>query len=410
MNMLSKCNRALLWWSTRGPSSSSTMLVTASNSNNAMYIPSRSMMVIMKKYTPNTDPKRHMLEELEYQQQLLKERAQIQNPPKYKRSVRNYNITPPDYAEVDLTMKEPPSMEGQKRLNVAVIGAPNAGKSSLVNTIVGEKVCAVSSREHTTRDDIIGIFTKDKTQIVFHDTPGIMQHFERKSKIREFVNLAWSVVKESDLVLLVVDASHDNQGDTNHILVQLERQMIELLKEMKDYNQQSATKEFILVINKVDLVTEREDLLEMISKLNESNIFSDTFLTSATNGIHVNTLTDFLLTKAMDGKWEFNDELKTDQTDIFRASEIIKEKMYEKLRQEIPYEVTQNTIGWTKFNNGDLRIDQDLIVKKNSHKSTILGKDGVTIKSIYLEAKKDLERVFNRRVHLFLAVKVKQSE
>ncbi|EFA80805.1 hypothetical protein PPL_06392 [Heterostelium album PN500] len=245
-------------------------------------IPRRSM-VIMKRYTKQVDPKQHQLEELEHQQLKIKEKGRKLNPPQYKRIVRNYNITPPNYSELLLTMKEPPSTEGQKKLNVAVIGAPNAGKSSLVNTLVGEK-------------------------------------------------------------------------------------------------------------------------------LNEGNIFTDTFITSATNNIHTDTLKDYLFSKAIDGKWEFNNEIKTDQTDIFRASEIVKEKIYEKMRLEIPYQVTQNTIGWTTFTNGDLRIDQDLIVKKDSHKSAILGRNGQTIKAIYLESRKELEKVFNRRIHLFLTVKVKKSE
>eukprot|EP01133_Synstelium_polycarpum_P019476 gene19476-23329_t len=239
-------------------------------------------------------------------------------------------------------MKGPRIEEGQKKLNVAVIGAPNAGKSSLVNSIVGEKVCAVSSREHTTRDSIIGIYSADKTQVVFHDTPGIIRNFDRKAKIREFVNLAWNIVKEADI----------------------------------DYK-----KDFVLVLNKVDMVTRKEDLLDLVSKLNEGNIFADTFVTSATNEIHVDTLRDFLVGRAIDGPWEFDNEL-----------------------------VAQNTIGWTIFSNNDIRIDQDLIVKKQSHKSCLLGRDGAVIKSIYLESKKDLEKVFNRRIHLFLTVKVKKGD
>ncbi|EGG22455.1 hypothetical protein DFA_04581 [Cavenderia fasciculata] len=397
------------------------------NTSNDLYI--KRDYALIHRYEPKTlDPKKKELEDLKQKIVKQKEEDLITSPRQYQRVVRNYNITPPSIYEMETMTKEPKKVEGSKRLNVAVIGAPNAGKSSLVNTIIGEKICAVSSREHTTRDNIIGILTEDKTQLVFHDTPGIIKHFEMKGKIREFVNMAWSVVKEADVVLLVVDAgAHQSEfsptvgsassalttTDTSHIVTLLESQMLDLLKEMKMIQQQQddidRVKEFILVLNKVDLIVRKEDLLRLISRLNEGSIFSDTFIISATNNIHVGDLKGSLLARAVEGDWEFDDESKTDQTEIFRASEIIKEKVYERMRQEIPYAVQQAMVGWTNFSNGDLRIDHDLIVQKDSHKSAILGAGGRTIKSIYLEAKKDLEKVFNRRVHLFLTVKVKKN-
>ncbi|KAM9947337.1 hypothetical protein ACTFIT_000660 [Dictyostelium discoideum] len=382
---------------------------------------------IMKRYGVNVNPIQHQINILEEQDKKIREeRAQ---PIKRKRVVRSYNITPPDITEQSMQLETPIHNENAKTLNVAIIGAPNAGKSTLVNSIVGEKICAVSPTEHTTRDAVLGIYSKDDTQILFHDTPGIIKNFNRMAHVREFVNLAWGVVKEADIVLLVVDATNNNSSDTEFIVGKLEEQMLNLIKRMRmeqtNAKANAATasneelgaivndsldeKEFILVVNKVDLVKKKETLVQMISQLNEGNIFTDTFIVSATSNIRVEDLTNFLLTKAKPGQWEFTDKTSTNQSDFFRAEEIIKEKLYSKLRYEIPYSVVQSTIGWTNFKNGDLRIDHDFIVTKSSHKAFILGKNGQTIKSIYLESKKDLEKIFNRRVHLFLSVKQKKS-
>ncbi|KAN0024558.1 hypothetical protein ACTFIV_008966 [Dictyostelium citrinum] len=374
----------------------------------------------MNKYGIKMDPIQHQINLIEEQEKKIREeRAQ---PVKRKRVVRSYNITPPDVSEQSMQLELPKYNENAKTLNVAIIGAPNAGKSTLVNTIVGEKICAVSPTEHTTRDTVLGIYSKDDTQILFHDTPGIIKNFNRMTNLREFVNLAWSVVKEADIVLLVVDATNNNSKDTEFIVGQLEEQMLNLIKRMRmeQQNQKNDAlgtivkdsldeKEFILVINKVDLVKKKENLVQLISQLNEGNIFTDTFIVSATSNIRVEDLTNFLVSKAKPGQWEFSDKTSTDQSDFFRAEEIIKEKLYSKLRHEIPYSVVQSTIGWTNFKNGDLRIDHDFIVTKSSHKAFILGKNGQTIKAIYYEAKKDLEKVFNKRVHLFLSVKQKKN-
>ncbi|KAF2071091.1 hypothetical protein CYY_007595 [Polysphondylium violaceum] len=375
---------------------------------NSYYNSSNSRsMTIMKKYGIHSNPIEQQIQNIEKQsERIKKEREQ---PLKYKRVVQSFDITPPDYSSVDFSLMPPPKITDSKLLNVAVIGAPNAGKSTLVNTIVGEKVCAVSHIEHTTRDTILGVFTRDDTQIIFNDTPGIIKNFSKKSKVREFVNMAWRIVTEADVVLLVVDATNNNAPDTQYIVNQLEQQMLEMLKEMKlDTVNSQGNKEFILVLNKVDVVKQKSALLDLISKLNEGNIFSDTFIISATNNVRIENLVNYLMTKAKPGEWQFEPDLKTDQTDIFRASEVIKEKLYGKLRLELPYHVVQNTIGWTPFKDGSLRIDHEFIVPKDSHKSIILGHQGKVIKSIYLESKKELEKIFNTKVHLFLTVKCKK--
>ncbi|KAN0039086.1 hypothetical protein ACTA71_001280 [Dictyostelium dimigraforme] len=394
-------------------------IIYCSNTSSSLFLRNYS---IMGRYGVKMNPIEHQISLIEEQDKKIREeRAQ---PIKGRRIVRNYNITSPDINEHQTELDVPPQfVENSKTLNVAIIGAPNAGKSTLVNSIVGEKICAVSPTEHTTRDTVLGIYTKENTQILFHDTPGIIKNFNKVSHVREFVNLAWGVVKEADMVLLVVDATNNNSSDTEFIVGQLEEQMLNLIKKMRmeQMEQKNANealglindsldeKEFILVINKVDLVKKKENLVQLISELNEGNIFTDTFIISATSNIRVENLTEFLVSKARPGRWEFSQNTSTDQTDFFRAEEIIKEKLYSKLRHEIPYSVVQSTIGWTNFKNGDLRIDHDFIVTKSTHKAFILGKNGKTIKAIYLEAKKDLEKIFNKRVHLFLSVKQKKS-
>ncbi|KYR00390.1 hypothetical protein DLAC_03138 [Tieghemostelium lacteum] len=376
--------------------------------NNTMIQPydKRYQSIMKNRYGIDISPSQHQLNILNENEQKIKEERK--QPVKYKRVVKSFDITPPDYDSMLFTLNDPEKVENSKKLNVAVIGAPNAGKSTLINSIVGEKICAVSPVEHTTRDTVLGVYTKDNVQLVFHDTPGIIKNFNRLSNIKEFVNMAWSVVKEADIVMLVVDSTNHNRPDTGYIIDRLSSEMMELLQEFRDQSKDMG-KEFILVLNKVDLVQKKEDLIQLISSLNEDNIFSDTFVVSAVNNIKVDGLVDYLVTKSVPGEWQFESTLKTDQTDIFRASEIIKEKLFSTLRMEIPYSVTQNTVGWTEFRNGDLRIDHEFIVKKDIHKAFILGKRGKNISSIYLTAKKVLEQVFNRRVHLFLSVKVKKS-
>eukprot|EP01132_Coremiostelium_polycephalum_P003107 gene3107-3885_t len=364
----------------------------------------------MSRYGKDINPLEHQLSLIEEKEQIKKKEREERNQllRKGKRTIpKNRDITPIDFNQ-DTSFTAPEFNEDRKLLKVALIGAPNAGKSTIVNSIVGEKVCAVSSREHTTREPILGIYTNEDTQIIFHDTPGIIKNFNRASHMKDFVHTAWSVAKESDIVLLVVDATNNNAPDTETIVNELENQMLELLKELKSEDE-AMDKDFVLILNKVDLVKSREGLLDLISKLNESNIFSDTFVISATNKIKIDSLIQYLLDKSYPSPWEFESNMKTDQTDVFRASEIIKEQIYEHLRQEMPYKVVQKTYGWTELPNGDLRIDHDLYVTKKSYKSSLLGAEGKTIKKIYWESRMQLEKIFNRKVHLFIDVKLKKS-
>ncbi len=272
---------------------------------------------------------------------------------------------------------------------VAVLGAPNAGKSTLVNRLVGAKVSIVSPKVQTTRSRIRGIMVQGDTQIILVDTPGIFKPSRRLD--RAMVASAWTESEESDLRLLLVDAQKGIDKNTQNIINNLEK------------NHQKT----ILVINKIDLVA-KEKLLPLISQLNKPDLFTDTFLISAGTGENVEDLKRFLVSKMPAGFWMFPGDQLSDLPNKLFAAEVTREKLFMALQQELPYSVAVETTDFKEQKNG-IRIEQTIFVERVSQKSIVLGKNGSMIKKIGEQSRRDLSRLFETPVHLFLFVKVKEN-
>lgn len=272
---------------------------------------------------------------------------------------------------------------------VAVLGAPNAGKSTLVNRLIGAKISIVSPKVQTTRSRIRGIFVEGDTQLILVDTPGIFKPGRRLD--RAMVASAWTEAEDSDLRLLLVDAVKGIDKNTQSIISNLQN------------NKQRC----ILVINKIDAVS-KDKLLPLIASLNKANIFSDTFLISAETGENVDELKNYLIAKAPKGMWMFPDDQLTDLPNRLFAAEITREKLFMALQQELPYSVAVQTTSFKEQKSG-IRIEQTIYVEREGQKSIVLGKNGQMIKKIGERARYELSKLFEMPVHLFLFVKVKEN-
>jgi len=279
---------------------------------------------------------------------------------------------------------------------VALLGAPNVGKSTLLNRMVGSKVSIVSPKVQTTRSRVLGIGMFDQAQIIFIDTPGV---FTPKKRLeRAMVSAAWGGARDADHIVVLVDARRGIDADTNLILDRL-------VKE----NRQAA-----VAINKIDLV-KRESLLILTAQLDEKalgderKLFTNTFMISALNGDGVDVMRDFLVARTPKGPWLYPEDQTADMPLRLLAAEITREKVFLQLSQELPYAVAVETEAWTERDDGSVRIDQVVYVRRDSQKMIVLGKSGRRIKAIGSAARLDLESMFDRRVHLFLHVKVRDG-
>ena len=274
---------------------------------------------------------------------------------------------------------------------VAVIGAPNAGKSTLVNHLVGFKVSIVTHKVQTTRTRIRGVCMHGASQIIFVDTPGI---FEPKRKLdRAMVDAAWLGADDADLIIFLYDVTRrEVDSDTSRIL-----------SGLKENN-----KEAILVLNKIDLV-KSELLLPIIKRFQEENIFSDTFMVSAENGSGCEKLLEYLSVRIPDSPWLYPEDEVSDLPQRLLAAEITREQVLLKLHQELPYGATVETEEWTERDDGAIVINQIIYVKRPGHKKIALGRNGNMIKAIGKASRQELQVLLDRTVHLFLFVKVREN-
>ncbi len=272
---------------------------------------------------------------------------------------------------------------------IAVLGATNAGKSTLVNRLTGAKVSIVSPKAQTTRCRIRGIVVENNTQLVLVDTPGIFKPKRRFD--RAMVASALTESEEADLRMLVVDAKKGIDKDTTNI--------IQLL--------QKNNKKAVLVLNKIDLVA-KEALLPLIQRLNESPVFTETFMVSAQTGEQTDELKKYLLSVAPEGAWLFPDDNLSDLPNRLFAAEITREKLFLYLQQELPYTLAVTTTKWEETKTG-IRIEQTVFVERDSLKPMIIGKNGSMLKKIGESARRDLSRLLETTVHLFLTVRVKEN-
>lgn len=276
---------------------------------------------------------------------------------------------------------------------VAVIGAPNAGKSTLMNTLVGSKVSIVSPKVQTTRTMVRGIAMQDKAQIIFIDTPGIFAPQKRLEKA--MVAAAWQGRDEADIVLLMVDASRKKiDPDT--------RAIVERLAQIK------GDMPCVLVLNKFDQA-KKDVLLQMASELNEKLDFTATFMISALHKDGTDDVMKFLAKNAPPGVWHYPEDQINDMPERLLAAEITREKLFRALYQELPYALTVETEVWEEFDNGDIKISQIIYVARDTHKAIVLGKGGAQIRDIGEAARLELQELFECKVHLKLFVKVDEK-
>mgnify|MGYP001167934699 FL=1 len=283
------------------------------------------------------------------------------------------------------------SNEATKAGFVAVIGAPNAGKSTLVNHLVGVKVSIVTHKVQTTRTRIRGVCMHGASQIIFVDTPGI---FEPKRKLdRAMVEAAWLGADDADLIVFLYDVTRrEVDSDTSRIL-----------SGLKNNN-----KEAILVLNKIDLV-KSELLLPITKRFQKENIFSDTFMISAENGSGCEKLLEYLSARMPDSPWLYPEDEVSDLPQRLLAAEITREQLLLKLHQELPYGATVETEEWSERDDGAIVINQIIYVQRPGHKKIALGRHGSMIKTIGKASRHELQVLLNRTVHLFLFVKVREN-
>nr|WP_321463771.1 GTPase Era [uncultured Cohaesibacter sp.] len=272
---------------------------------------------------------------------------------------------------------------------VALIGAPNAGKSTLVNELVGSKVSIVTHKVQTTRSLIRGIALKENKQVIFVDTPGI---FAPKRRLETaMVNTAWGGAKDADVIGMIVDA---RKG--------VNEQIENILDRLKDIKLPK-----VLILNKIDLV-KRDSLLALAQQLNDRIDFDQTFMVSALNGDHTDDLMDYFADHMPKGPWLYPEDMISDLPMRQLAAEITREKVFLRLHQELPYASTVETEKWEQKPDGSVRIEQVLYVERANQKMIVLGKGGSTIKAISTAARKELMELLETNVHLFLFVKVRE--
>ena len=273
---------------------------------------------------------------------------------------------------------------------VAVIGPPNAGKSTLSNALVGQKVSIVTQKAQTTRMRLRAVVMHEAAQIILVDTPGIFAPKQRLD--RAMVNEAWQGVEDADMILLVLDAARPLNDESEAILGNLE----------------NTKKPVALVLNKVDMLA-KEDLLARVHELNLRASFTDTFLVSALTGDGLDVLKQALAQNMPTGPWLYPEDQAADVPSALLAAEITREKIFLRLHQELPYELTVETDKWKRGKDGSIRIEQTVFVARDGQKAIVLGKGGQTIKEIGAQSRLDLEDAFQCRVHLFIFVKVRKN-
>ena len=272
---------------------------------------------------------------------------------------------------------------------IAVIGAPNAGKSTLVNALVGAKVSIVSRKVQTTRMPIRGIAIEGASQLVFIDTPGIFA--PRRRLDRAMVDAAWGGAGDADIVVLVIDAAKGVEEDADRILGKL----------------QSSKASLVLVLNKIDRV-KKENLLDLAGQLNERAHFTRTFMIAALTGYGVGDLKAYLAGAVAPGPWHYPEDEITDIPMRLLAAEITREKLYDRLHEELPYAATVETTDW-KEQKGAVRIEQTIYVERDSQRAIVLGEAGRMIKQLGMESRTELAQILEKPVHLFLFVKVREG-
>ena len=297
-----------------------------------------------------------------------------------------------DFDEEDGTRDALPRLPEHPRCGfVALVGAPNAGKSTLLNAMIGSKVSIVSPKVQTTRTRVLGITIAGDSQLIFVDTPGIFR--PRRRLDRAMVAAAWQGAEDADITAVLFDASRRSiDEDTLGIVARLKEQ----------------GRKAILILNKIDLV-KREVLLGFADSFNQEGVFTDIFMLSAATGDGVADLRDFLAARVPEGPWHYPEDQISDMPMRLLAAEITREKLFLQLHQELPYSATVETEVWEEFDDGSVKISQVVYVQRETQKAIVLGKGGQRIKALGQAARTELTEMLERRVHLILFVKVREG-
>jgi GTP-binding protein Era len=290
--------------------------------------------------------------------------------------------------------EQPTSDEEPRRCGfIAILGAPNVGKSTLLNRLVGTKVSIVTAKIQTTRRRVLGITVRDNAQLIFVDTPGIFRPRPGRRLELAMVRAAWQGAEDADQRILVVDAKRGLDADTGLVL--------DGLRERGD--------RAIMAINKLDLVAP-PTLLPLIHRFDETGLFDRVFIISALDGDGCGDLLDALAESLPEGPWLFPEDQLSDLSQRAMAAELTREQLFRQLHQELPYSLTVETESWVASQDGsEVRIDQTIYVQRESQKAIVLGKGGQQIKAVGEVARRELESMLGHRVHLFLFVKVRRK-
>jgi GTPase len=275
---------------------------------------------------------------------------------------------------------------------IALVGAPNAGKSTLLNALTGAKVSIVSPKVQTTRARVLGITIEGATQLVFVDTPGIFQPKRRLD--RAMVAAAWQGADESDKIAVLYDSARKKgiDEDTRRIIGKLKQE----------------GRKALLILNKIDLI-QRDKLLGLAAEFDAEGIFDEIFMVSATTGDGLDRLRSYLAERAPEGPWHYPEDHITDMPMRLLAAEITREKLFLQLHQELPYATTVETELWEQFDDGSVKISQVIYVRKDGQKAIVLGKGGTRIRAVGEASRRELEEFMEQRIHLKLFVKVRDD-
>jgi len=344
------------------------------------------------------DAKRKELEAINRAKQVA---ASIQK--KRLEKFRSLPVTEPVESSNAYKYQPPVQPKGKAlSLTVSLMGVPNSGKSTLVNRFVGTKISAVSKKASTTISSKLGVSTIDNTQLVFYDTPGILPKNNKKASWK--VENAWDVLYDSDLAVLVLDCVKTIGPSENSVLKRL--------RELKQEGHNELPP-LCLLLNKLDLwdcmpEKDRFPILDRITKKipDVYELFETVHMVSALTGTGIKDFQQYLMSKAQPGPWIYSKDITTDQSPIELCHELVREKVFKHTNMEIPYSIVIDTIGWTELLDGSLRIDQNIIVTKNSHLKILFGRGGKTIQSIKEEAAFDIQMALGRPVILTFETKV----
>ncbi len=287
---------------------------------------------------------------------------------------------------------------------VAVLGAPNAGKSTFVNHMVGAKVSIVTHKVQTTRARVRGVAMEDSTQIIYVDTPGIFT--PRRKLDRAMVDAAWEGIEGADRVMLLIDAPAYLANATDGASAASRRSAEDTDTIIEGLRRQGRRAD--LVLNKIDRMP-RPPLLTLAETLNKENVFDETFMISAQKGLGIDQLREHLIAQMPEGPYLYPEDQLSDITERLMAAEVTREKLFLRLHQEIPYSLTVETETWTRTKKGELRIEQVIFVERESQRALILGQKGRTISAVGKASREDLSELLGETVHLFLFVKVREN-